>query len=144
MSKNWRICTKTMTFMPFFLVNLNKSFLVNHLTLFQLYLQKTEEKIEQVLTENHLLLFFLKTISPEMCKKSLSNISWEISRKKYNKTVFQSQWSRKYEWGKVDVIFLTMIFSFWSAKGISKLNFIINPSWIPEQAFCPLSDSEAI
>ena len=57
MSKNWRICTKTMTFMPFFLVNLNKSFLVNHLTLFQLYLQKTEEKIEQVLTENHLLLF---------------------------------------------------------------------------------------
>ena len=46
-----------MGLMPFFLVNLNKSFLVNHLTLFQLYLQKTEEKIEQVLTENRLLLF---------------------------------------------------------------------------------------
>ena len=64
MSKNWRICTKTMRFMPFFLVNLNKSFLENNLTFSNSTCKKTEEKIEQVLTENHLLLFFSENDLP--------------------------------------------------------------------------------
>ena len=67
MSKNWRICTKRIRFMPFFLVNLNKSFLVNHLTFSKSDCKKLK-KNDQVLTENHLLLVFQKKC-PRKCVK---------------------------------------------------------------------------
>ena len=69
-----------MGFIPFFSGKLKQIFSCKSFDIFQLYLQKTEEKIKQVLTENHLLLFSGKDLPGNKRKKSLSNISWEISR----------------------------------------------------------------